>query len=29
MTDSWNAPLWFGEFGANNDPTPDQVNFQV
>ena len=29
MTDSWNAPLWFGEFGANNDPNPDQVNFQV
>ena len=29
MTDSWNAPIWFGEFGANNDPNPDQVDFQA
>ncbi|CAL5220637.1 g2681 [Coccomyxa viridis] len=27
--DSWNAPLWFGEFGANNDPNPDNVQFQA
>ena len=29
LMDSWNAPLWFGEFGANNDPNPDNVQFQV
>ena len=23
MTDSWGAPLFFGEFGANDDPNPD------
>ena len=29
MTGSWNAPLFFGEFGANNDPNPDNQDFQV
>ena len=29
MTRSWNAPLFFGEFGANNDPNPDIQDFQV
>ncbi|CAK0783442.1 hypothetical protein CVIRNUC_006641 [Coccomyxa viridis] len=29
LTDGWNAPLYFGEFGANNDPNPDNVDFQA
>lgn len=29
MTKSWDAPLFFGEFGANNDPNPDIQDFQV
>ena len=29
MTGAWNVPLFFGEFGANDDPNPDNQDFQV
>lgn len=29
QTEAWDAPMFFGEFGANNDPNPDNEDFQV